>query len=147
MKKGITLLEIVIALLILSLGILPIFDLLSQSRRVISKSATELKSMSLALSTVEAVKCLPEEKFKLLPLTEIQEQDLKKYGIEQPSSDQNLSRKLRLSYANNPNLPAERFSNPWGKVYEIAVEVVIKRQSENRSVLTIKAYYNPDQEL
>lgn len=112
---------------IFACGIIPIFFLLSESRRVATISLQEMQATSLATSMIDGLKAAP------LPLLEtILGQDLedgrfppalRPVSLGIPSAPSTLRRLTTVRVVNQPTLPVERFSNPWGRVFEIAVVV------------------------
>jgi type II secretory pathway component PulJ len=122
-RGGVSLLEILVATAILSMGILPVFRLMSQSRRVLHRSVLEMKAMSLATSLLDVLHRAPGEALARFPSREIEEQTLADYGVIVPASDSTLLRTVQVALVNNPSLPRERFANPWGKAVQMTVRV------------------------
>jgi type II secretory pathway pseudopilin PulG len=150
-STGLTLVEVLIALGLLALALTPLFIMFSQSRMVGIRSSQELRATSLAGSMIDGLKRVPGTDLEPIfgqDLTDGQlpsALSLDRLGI--PPAHPSLIRKVRVSVVNQPALPGERFSNPWGRVGEIWVTVTRKPTNANPKeelVLDVKGYRDLD---
>lgn len=121
--RGLSMLEILVAIVILSFGLLPIFRLMSQSRQVMYRSVLEMKAMAVASSLMDALHRAPASVLARFPTAELPETQLAARGIVPPAPDPTLPRMVSVRYLNDPSLPRERFSNPFGQILEMTVRV------------------------
>lgn len=147
-RRGTTLLEVIIAIGILAMGMLPIFSVLSETRRVTTGSIYELQATSMASSMIGGLQRVPWSLLKPLlgqELTDASfpaELSLAEVGI--PPCYPGLFRTTEVKVVNLPDMPKERLSNPWGRVLEIKVTVEIALKDSNgnkpKKILAVKAY-------
>jgi hypothetical protein len=148
LKRGITLIEVVIALGILAMGMFPIFSLLTETRRVTTSSIYEIQATSMALSMIGGLQKAPWSALKSILGQELSDDAfhdglaLDKLGI--PPCYPGLSRIAEVKVVNLPEMPEERLSNPWGRVVEIKVSVERAVDSSNKTkpqtILVVKGY-------
>lgn len=133
--------EILLAIVILSFGLLPIFRLMTQSRQVMLRSVLETRATTVAASLMDLLHRLPEPVIARLPQQELTEAQLATRGIVPPAPDASLPRTVRIRYLNDPALPRERFTNPWGRTIEMTVGVTAATpggQYHGRTLVTLR---------
>lgn len=148
-RSGFSLVEVVLAIGILVAGILPIFLLLTESKRVTSSSVNELKATGMASSMIDGLKRIPAS--DLVPLFDRDLSDeslpgtytLARLGV--PPAPANLQREVYLRLVNQPVLPLETFTNPWGRIVEMTVKVFLRKresdpQSRKKLIMELKGY-------
>lgn len=147
-RRGITLVEVVVALGILAMGMLPIFSMLSETRRVTTSSIYEIQATSMASSMIGGLQRVPWSSLKSFLGQEFvdasfpAELTLAKLGV--PPCYPGLSRVTEIMVVNQPDMPKERLSNPWGRVVEIKVTVESVSKNSNvkkpKKILVVKGY-------
>lgn len=126
-RRGMTLLEIVIAFGVLGLGLIPVFRLMGDSRKItiVSKEMTQAICMTSSMIDAMANASVPV-------LLGILDRDLADGDLPAnlslavlgvPAGPPGLTRITRVRLMNQPVLPGERFVNPWGRVVETHVRV------------------------
>ena len=147
MSRGLTLVEVLVAVGLLAVGLTPILLLLSQSRGASVRSIHEMRATAMASSMIDALKRVPGD--SLLPLfgQEFRDDQLppafRLAKLSVPPAHENLVRRVQVGVVNQPSLPAERFSNPWGRLAEIHVTVTRATQRQGQPeeiVLSMKGY-------
>ncbi len=140
-RRGLSLLEILLAIVILSFGLLPIFRLVSQSRQVMYRSVLEMKAMAVASSLMDALHRAPGQVLARFPTTDLAEDEVAARGIVPPAPDPYLPRVVTVRHLNDPSLPRERFSNPFGQILEMTVRVTSAAPGtayHGRSIITLR---------
>ncbi|MFZ5950813.1 MAG: type IV pilus modification PilV family protein [Candidatus Rifleibacteriota bacterium] len=139
---GFSLLEIMIALTILTMGILPVTNLMSQSRTAINRSENEMKAVIMSSSLMDAFFRLENDKFVRLPSAALDENQLKNYGIF-IEPDEVIKLEAQVKAVNLPRYPDDRFNNPFGRVFEITVTATSKQRNSrfyNQPITLIKDF-------
>jgi len=148
---GTTFIEVLAALLIFAVGIVPILFLLSDSRRVATAGANELQATGLASSLVGRLRALPASALRSFPGGEFADEALPaSYALTRldvPPAPPHLRRLTTVRMVNAPDLPRERLSNPWGEVVEIGVRVLLRPEAggtppDGKPLLRLKSYRN-----
>lgn len=141
-QKGFSLLEIMVALTILSLGILPISNLMSQSRTAMSRSEHEMKAVIMSSTLMDSFFRLDNEIFVRIPSTMMGDTQMKNYGLTVPA-DEWVKLEAQVRAVNLPSYPADRFVNPYGRVFEVSI-LAFSRQANsrfyNKPITIIKDY-------
>lgn len=155
-RRGITLVEILVAVCILSMGIVPIFFMMTSTRQMTKAGIQELQAMSLGSSMIEGLNRIPAHEFQqLVPdfAAPVSDAEFKKSvpasfslpALGVPECPPGFQRNVRLELKSAPNLPAQRFTDPWGRIIEISVEIKsaprdgTKSPAPDKSLLKIKA--------
>ncbi len=126
-KKGLTLLEILAAVFIFSMGFLPLLKVLSESQRVTKISMAELQANGMVSSMIAGMKMVQYSKIISCLGKPLKDSEFPSFinfpnmGI--PESPPGLFRVTTLRLINEPVYPVDRFSNPWEVVLEIDVSV------------------------
>ncbi len=131
---GVTLVEVLIALGLLAFGMIPVFMTFSETRRVTMGSINEMKATSMASSLIDGMRRVPvrlidpQENSQITVgfFDEALPPELALASMGVPAAYPGLDRHVQVNLVNAPMLPGERFSNPWGRVVEIAVTVRLK---------------------
>lgn len=110
---------------ILGAGLLPLLGILSQARTVTVKSALELRAIAHGGATLAALKTVASSTLLTLVGKTLRDEDLGA-GLSPalPPTDPTIRRQIRISLVNDPRLPGDRFTNPWGKVLEFEATLV-----------------------
>lgn len=141
-QKGFSLLEIMVALTILSLGILPISNLMSQSRTAMSRSEHEMKAVVMSSTLMDSFFRLDSEIFVRIPSTMMSDTQMRNYGLTVPA-DEWVKLEAQVRAVNLPNYPADRFVNPYGRVFEVSILAYSKQPNNrfyNKPITIIKDY-------
>ena len=144
--RGLTLVEVIIAVGILAFGMLPIFGLLTESRLVSTHSVKQLKATSMASSIIDGLKRVPADDLLGIQGQEMNDAKLPaSFSINEmgvPPAPAGLERTYKILVINKPNLPGERFANPYGRILEIGVTVKeTKGRNSGKKVLDLRGYH------
>lgn len=147
-RRGMSLVEVIIALGILAMGMIPIFSMLTETRRVTASSIHELQATSLASSMIGGLQRAPWTSLKSLLGQELADAsfpaDLTTEKLGVPPCYFGLTRLTEVSVVNQPVMPDERLKNPWGRVIEIKVTVSLVSKEANmkklKKILVVKGY-------
>ncbi|HNW35444.1 MAG TPA: hypothetical protein PKM25_10965 [Candidatus Ozemobacteraceae bacterium] len=130
------------------MGMIPIFSLLTETRRVTTSSIHELQATSMASSMIVGLQRVPWASLKPLLGQELADASFpaalttEKLGV--PPCYSGLTRLTEVSVVNQPVMPDERLKNPWGRVIEIKVTVSLISKEANmknlKKVLVVKGY-------
>lgn|GEM_PF-5679909 len=146
LHRGFSLLEIMIALAILTLGLLPITNLMSQSRTAITRSEHEMKAVIMSSTLMGAFFRLETEVFVRIPSITLNDAQMRNYGISVPSDDW-VKLEAQVKAVNLPNYPTDRFINPYGRVFEVSITATSKQPGNrfyDKPITLIKDYRQVD---
>jgi hypothetical protein len=140
--------EVLVAVLVFALGIVPVFLLLTQSRKTTTVSLTEMQATIMISSMINGLKAAPIDDLRPIFDRDLEDHQfparlaLPRLGIG--PGHPTLKRRTRLRLVNLPTLPGERFSNPWGAVLELSVTVLPAQPTPGpgpaKPVLIMKGY-------
>lgn len=150
--RALTLVEVMVALAVLGICLTPIFVVISDSRQISVRSLEEMRATGMASSMIDGFKRLPGASFTEILGREFTDESLPasfslaRLGV--PKGPPDLQRAVKVTVVNQPTLPGERFSNPWGRVAEIDVRVTRfdKVSQKQEKVLVVKGFRLLDDE-
>ncbi|NLI78774.1 MAG: hypothetical protein GX442_20330 [Candidatus Riflebacteria bacterium] len=126
-RGGVTLLEIIIAFGVLGLGMIPVFRLLGDSRKITTVSKELTQAICMTSSMIDGLANARTQDLLGALDADLADGDLPvplslpTLGV--PAAPPGLTRITRIRLINQPVLPGERFLNPWGRVLETHVRV------------------------
>ncbi len=144
--RALTLVEVLVALAILGICLTPIFMVFSESRQISVRSLDEMRATGMASSMIDGLKRIPGASLTEILGREFSDDSLPaglsldRLGV--PTAPADLRRVVSVNVVNQPILPDERFSNPWGRVAEIDVKVSREDRTTqgHTKVLAVKGY-------